>query len=315
MPSLTAEPNPLRPLIECVPNFSEGRDARKVQAIVQAILDGPEVFLLDQTSDPDHNRSVVTFVATEPSAAEAALRGIGRAAELIDMNAHRGVHPRIGAADVVPFIPLLGARMETCVGIARRVAGETARRFGIPAYLYDEAAFRPDRRQLEMVRRGQFEELRERIQTDPGRLPDFGEPRLHPTAGAAAIGARDLLIAFNINLTSPEVSLARLIARKIRASTGGLPSIKALGLYLPSRNLAQVSINLTDFKITPLATIFEAVRRESAALGTGILETEIIGLVPRAAVKESDTAGCNITNFRADLVLENRLAAVVPLKA
>lgn len=298
-------------LIECVPNFSEGRDAAKIAAIVQAILDGPQVLLLHQTMDVDHNRSVVTFAGTEHSVAEAALRGITRAAEVIDMNCHQGVHPRIGAADVVPFIPLSGSRMEACAGAARWVAQEMARRLAIPTYLYEAAAYRDDRRHLELVRRGQFEELREKIKTDPERFPDFGEPRLHPTAGASAIGARGPLVAFNINLKTPDVSIAKLIARKIRASNGGLPCVKALGLYLPSRNLAQVSINLTDFRNTPLIVVFEEVRNEANRLGAKIMESEIVGLIPAAAISESDAAQLKVRNFSTDLILENRLARVL----
>jgi glutamate formiminotransferase/formiminotetrahydrofolate cyclodeaminase len=298
-------------LMECVPNFSEGRDMAKIEAIIQAILDGPDVLLLHHTRDVDHNRSVITFVGAERSVGDAAVRGIGRAAELIDLRRHQGVHPRIGAADVVPFVPLSGSRMEDCVCIASRVAEETASRFKIPAYLYEAAARRNGRRYLEMVRRGQFEELREKIKTDPDRLPDFGEPELHPAAGAVAVGARDLLVAFNINLTTPDVSIARSVARAIRASNGGLPCVKALGLYLPSRNLAQVSINLTDFRTTPLAAVFEAVRKEANRLEAEILESEIVGLIPAAAIAESDAAELQIRNFDEDLILENRLARVL----
>jgi glutamate formiminotransferase len=304
------QPNALPPLIECVPNFSEGRDASKVEAIIQAISGGPEVLLLDSTMDVDHNRSVVTFAGAEQSVGEAALRGIGRAVELIDISQHLGVHPRIGAADVVPFVPIHGDQMGTCVRIARRVAEEAARQFNLPTYLYEAAAYRHDRRNLENVRRGQFEELRDKIQTDPHRVPDFGERRVHPTAGAVAVGARDLLVAFNINLTTSNISVAKLIARKIRASSGGLPCVKSLAFYLPSRNLAQVSINLTDFRSTPLAIVFEAVRKEANASGVGILESEIIGLIPAAAINEDLAAEMRIRNFSRELILENRLEAV-----
>jgi glutamate formiminotransferase len=311
MQSSGTQSSELSPLIECVPNFSEGRDEAKLDAIIRAILDGPKVLLLDSTMDADHNRSVITFAGAEQTVGEAALRGIGRAVELIDINRHLGVHPRIGAADVVPFIPICGARMESCVRIARRVAEEVARKFNIPAYLYEAAAYRHDRRNLEIVRRGQFEELRDKIQTDAHRVPDFGERRLHPTAGAVAIGARDLLVAFNVNLTTPEVATAKLIARKIRASNGGLPCVKSLGFYLPSRNLAQVSINLTDFKATPLAKVFEAVRKEANQLGVDVLESEIIGLIPAAAIDEPLAAEMRIRGFDRDLILENRLEKAV----
>ncbi|MGH9445278.1 MAG: glutamate formimidoyltransferase, partial [Terriglobia bacterium] len=237
-----------------------------------------------------------------------ALRGIGRAAALIDLNRHGGAHPRIGAADVVPFIPLGGSQMEDCVRIARWVAGQTARRFAIPTYLYESAAYRPERRNLETLRRGQFEDLKETIRADPSRLPDFGAPELHPTAGATAVGARGPLIAFNMNLNTPDVSIAKSLARKIRASGGGLPCVKALGLFLPSRNLAQVSMNLTDFAATPLSVAFDAARSEAQALGAAILESEIVGLVPRAALESVDVEELKISNFSPSLVLENRLA-------
>ncbi|HTV53496.1 MAG TPA: glutamate formimidoyltransferase, partial [Terriglobia bacterium] len=254
----SSEIKSLPPLIECVPNFSEGRDAAKLDAIIEAILDGPEILPLDSTMDVDHNRSVVTFAGREETVGQAALRGIGRAVELIDISVHKGVHPRIGAADVVPLVPLCGARMESCIRIARWIAEEAVRRFNVPSYLYEAAAYRPDRRNLETVRRGQFEELRHKIQSDPERVPDFGERRLHPTAGALAVGARDLLVAFNVNLATSDVSRAKSIARSIRASNGGLPCVKSLGFYLPSRNLAQVSINLTDFRTTSLGAVFGA---------------------------------------------------------
>jgi glutamate formiminotransferase len=311
MQSSETQSRALPPLIECVPNFSEGRDAAKVEAIIQAICKGPGVLLLDRTMDVDHNRSVVTFAGTEETVGQAALRGIGRAVDLIDMNLHRGVHPRIGAADVVPLIPLRGASMEACIRIARWVAEDAARRYSLPAYLYEAAACRPDRRNLEIVRRGQFEKLLDKIQSDPDRIPDFGERRLHPTAGALAVGARDLLVAFNVNLATTDVSIAKLIARKIRASNGGLPCVKSLGFYLPSRNLAQVSINLTDFRTTSLATSFEVVRTEANGLGVDILETEIIGLIPAAAIDDALATEMRVRNFDRDLILENRLEKAV----
>src|SRR6266567_8409984 len=202
-------------LVECVPNFSEGRDASKVAAIVQALLAGPDVYLLDQEMDADHNRSVVTLVGAREAIGEAALRGIGKAAELIDLNTHRGAHPRLGAADVVPFVPIEGVTIEDSVRIAEWVAAETWRRFRIPTYLYEAAARKPERRNLENIRRGQFEGVREEIKTNPDRRPDFGENALHPTAGATVVGARKFLIAYNINLNSPDVALAKTIAKKI----------------------------------------------------------------------------------------------------
>ena len=207
----------MQTIIECVPNFSEGRDPEKVKAIVLAILDGPEVYLLDQEMDADHNRCVITFVGTRESVGKAALRGMGKAAELIDLNRQRGAHPRIGATDVMPFIPISGVTLAECVRIAEEVAEEAWRRFKIPTYLYEAAARRPERRNLENIRRGQFEGLREEVRTNPARRPDFGEAALHPTAGATVVGARKFLIAYNIDLNTPEVALAKAIAKKIRA--------------------------------------------------------------------------------------------------
>ncbi|MGH9356078.1 MAG: glutamate formimidoyltransferase, partial [Terriglobia bacterium] len=233
----------MKQLIECVPNFSEGRDAGKVREIAQAIVSASDVFELDISMDADHNRSVITFAGSIEGAGEAALRGAGRAAELIDLNAHRGIHPRIGAADVVPFVPLTGSSLEDCVRIARWVAAEAWRRFRIPAYLYEAAALRPDRQDLACIRRGQFERLREAIRDDPDRKPDIGEAQLHPTAGAIAVGARKALIACNFNLDTGNLETARIIARHIRASSGGLPCVKAMGLHLESKRQAQVSVN------------------------------------------------------------------------
>src|SRR5437660_2517151 len=277
----------MQTLVECVPNFSEGRDAAKVEAIIQALVAGPEVYLLDQKMDADHNRSVITLVGTRESIGEAALRGIGRAAELIDLNHHRGAHPRLGATDVVPFVPVSGVTLEDCIHIAEWVAEEAWRRFRIPTYLYEAAARKAERRNLENIRRGQFEGVREEVLTNPERLPDFGprfgEGGLHPTAGATVVGARKFLIAYNINLNTPDAGLAKSIARKIRASSGGLPCVKAMGVDLRARSLAQVSINLTDFETTPVGAVFDAVTREAAACGVTVAGSEIVGLIPRRA--------------------------------
>lgn len=294
-------------IVECVANFSEGRDAAKIEAIVGAMLAAGGAYLLDLHSDPDHHRSVVTIVGTPAGIGEAALRGIGKAAEVIDLTRHRGEHPRLGAADVVPFVPVRGVSLEDCVHIAERVAEETWKRFGIPTYLYEAAARRPDRRNLEILRRGGFEVLREEIGKDPERRPDFGEPRVHPTAGATVVGARNFLIAFNINLQTAEVTVAKAIARKIRASSGGLPGVKAMGVTLRSRRLAQVSMNLTDFETTSLRDVFDLVRAEAAARGVEIVASEIVGLVPRRALDENEARVLRIENFRPDLIFETRL--------
>lgn len=301
----------MQTLVECVPNFSEGRDATRVQAIVDAILAGPDVYLLDQEMDADHHRSVITFVGTRESVGEAALRGIGRASELIDLNRHQGAHPRVGAADVVPFVPVEGVTLDDCVRLAERVAEEAWRRFRIPTYLYEAAARRPERRNLENIRRGQFEGLRAEVRTNPERRPDFGGPELHPTAGATVVGARKFLIAYNVNLETPDVAIARAIAKKIRASSGGLTCVKAMGVDLKARNLAQVSMNLTDFETTSIGAVFDAVARESAAHGVAVAGSEIVGLVPRRALEDAAVHYLKVKNFRPELVLENRLAVAL----
>jgi glutamate formiminotransferase len=301
----------MQTIIECVPNFSEGRDLQKVEAIIRALLDGPDVYLLDQETDADHNRCVITLVGTRESVGEAALRGIGKAAQLIDLNRQQGAHPRLGATDVVPFIPISGVTLEDCVHIAEWVAEQAWRRFRIPTYLYEAAARRPERRNLENIRRGQFEGLREEVRTNPKRHPDFGEAALHPTAGATVVGARKFLIAYNINLNTPEVALAKAIAKKIRASSGGFPCVKAMGVELKSRHLAQVSMNLTDFETTSIATVFDAVRREAAAQGVEVLSSEIVGLVPRQALEDAAVQYLKVENYHPQLVFENRLEQIV----
>ena len=293
--------------MECVPNFSEGKDRRKIDSIIDALVTGPDVRVLDTQMDADHNRSVVTFVSSRESVGEAALRAIGRAAELIDLNDHRGVHPRMGATDVVPFVPVRGVELCDCVQIAQWVARETWRRFRIPTYLYEEAARDPRRKHLEYVRRGQFEQLREDVRRDPDRRPDLGEADLHPTAGATAVGARNFLIAYNIDLNTSNLGLAKSIARKIRASNGGLPAVKALGLEVESAGAVQVSINLTDFLTTSIATVFDAVATEAARAGVTVESSEIVGLVPRRAIAEADIARLKLRNFGPGLILENRL--------
>jgi glutamate formiminotransferase len=304
----------MQSIVECVPNFSEGRDAGKVEAIIAALLAGRNVYLLDKEMDADHNRLVITIVGTRESIGEAALRGIGRAAELIDLNHHQGAHPRIGATDVVPFVPVMGVTLEDCVRIAEWVAEEAWRRFQIPTYLYEAAARAPERKNLENIRRGQFEGVREEVKTNPERRPDFGEAALHPTAGATVVGARRFLIAYNINLNTPDVALAKTIAKKIRASSGGFSCVKAMGLELKARNLTQVSMNLTDFETTSIGTVFDAVACEAAAQNVGIVSSEIVGLIPRHALDDAAVHYLKMENFKADLILENRLAKVIEEK-
>src|SRR2546430_5109083 len=236
-------------LVECVPNFSEGRDRAKVDAIVEAMkLDG--VYLLDREMDADHNRCVITLVGEREAIQEAAIRGVGKASELIDLTVHQGAHPRMGAADVVPFIPIEGVTIEDCVAMARHVAAEISKRFQIPVYLYEAAATSPERQNLENIRRGQFEGIREDIATNPSRKPDFGDPRVHPTAGATVVGARKFLIAYNIFLSTPEVDIAKKVAKAVRFSSGGVRFVKRAGFLV--RGPAQGSMNLTHFEQTPI---------------------------------------------------------------
>ncbi|HEV2382473.1 MAG TPA: glutamate formimidoyltransferase [Terriglobia bacterium] len=309
----------MQTLIECVPNFSEGRDAGKIEAIVQALLAGAGVYLLDQEMDADHNRSVITVVGTSDAIGEAALRGIGKASELIDLNRHHGAHPRLGATDVVPFVPVSGVTLEGCVRIAEFVAEQAWRRYGIPTYLYEAAARTAERRNLENIRRGQFEGLREEVKTNADRRPDFGpEPDragLHPTAGATVVGARKFLIAYNINLTTSDVTLAKSIAKSIRASSGGFPCVKAMGLELKARQRAQVSMNLTDFETTSIGTVFDAVSKQAAASGVRVEGSEIVGLVPRRALEDAAVYHLKVENFQPGLILENRLDSVMTTAA
>jgi glutamate formiminotransferase len=297
-----------RRLIECVPNFSEGRNPEIVAALAAAACSVAGVVLLDQEMDADHNRSVLTLAGPPEAVGEAAIRAVGKAVELIDLNRHRGVHPRIGAADVVPFVPVEGVALEDCVRIAGRVGEEIWRRFQVPVYFYEAAARRPGRVNLEDIRRGQFEGLREEVAVNQERAPDVGEARLHPTAGATVVGARKFLIAYNINLGSADLEIARRIAQAIRFSSGGFRYVKAMGVLLGSRNLAQVSMNLTDFEQTPLHRVFEAVRVEAGRYGVQIVGSEIVGLIPKRALEMAAEFFLRCENFRPDLVLENRLA-------
>ena len=295
-------------LVECVPNFSEGRDKAKVDAIVEA-LKGNGVYLLDREMDSDHNRSVITIVGEREAVQEAAIRGVGKAAELIDLNRHQGAHPRMGAADVVPFIPIEGIDLEDCVAMARHVGAEIWKRYQIPVYLYEAAATTPERQNLENIRRGQFEGLRTEIATNPARQPDFGEPRLHPTAGATVVGARKFLIAYNVFLNTPDVEIAKKVAKAVRFSSGGMRFVKAAGFLV--RGLAQVSMNLTDFEQTPIHRVFAMVEREAARYGVMPVSSEIVGLIPKKALEQAAEWFLQVENFDSSLILENRLAAVM----
>ncbi len=305
----------MKRLIECVPNFSEGRDLSVVDALVEAMSRTPGAKVLHRHSDPDHNRSVITIAGDPNAVAEAALLGVARAAALIDLNRHSGVHPRIGATDVLPFVPVAEITLDECAALARRAGREIWERYGIPVYFYEAAAMRPERVRLENIRRGQFEGLREEAHRNPDRFPDVGGPSLQPTAGAIAVGARKFLIAYNINLATAtgaaDASIAAAIARSIRSSNGGLLAVKAIGVPLKERGLAQVSINLTDFEITPLDRVFEAVRLEAQGRGCEIVSTEIVGLVPAKALEMIAGFDLRLENFSAAQVLENRLAAAL----
>jgi glutamate formiminotransferase/formiminotetrahydrofolate cyclodeaminase len=299
----------MKRLIECVPNFSEGRDAARVDAIVAAMREVPGVYLLDRESDADHNRSVITLAGEPEAVAEAALRGVGKAAELIDLRKHTGAHPRMGATDVVPFIPIEGMSIEDCVTLAKKVGREIWERYRVPVYFYEAAAQRPERTNLENIRKGQFEGLREEVLRNPDRAPDIGEPRLHPSAGATVVGARKFLIAYNINLNTPDIEIAKRIGKNIRFSNGGLRYVKAMGVDLKARHLAQVSINMTDFEQTPLHRVFEMVKREAERYGVSIVGSEIVGLIPKHAIELTADFYLQLENFLPSQVLENRLEA------
>ncbi len=293
-------------IIECVPNFSDGIHPEVVRQIVLSMnVDG--VRLLDFSLDPDHNRSVVTIAGAPAAVVEAAICAAGKAAQLIDLTQQTGVHPRIGAADVIPFVPVSGISLAEAAVLARQAGLQIWRRYGVPVYFYGAAAARPDRVQLEDVRRGQFEGLREVALKDSARRPDVGGPELHATAGASAVGARSFLIAYNIYLArSADISHARAIARDIRASSGGMQGVKALGLNANGR--PQVSMNVTDFRLTPMAAVHSSVERLAREHGTAIAEGELIGLIPEAAYTANAAWTTQIADFNPDLkILERKL--------
>ena len=294
-------------IVECVPNFSEGRKTETVERLARAISSVSTACVLDSHIDPDHNRSVITFVAAPEMIVEAALRAVGLAAELIDMRQHTGVHPRLGATDVLPFVPISGVTMEDCVALAHQAGERITRELSIPVFFYEQAALKPDRVKLEDVRRGTLELLREQIGVDPHRAPDLGPLRVHETAGAIAIGARPFLIAFNINLRTTDVSIARRIARAVRARSGGLPFVKALGFELSTRGVVQVSMNIVNYEVTGITEAYEAVRREAEQAGVEILSTEIVGLVPEKALDKSAEYFQKLENFSDDKIFEHRL--------
>ena len=284
-------------MLECVPNFSEGRDTTVVLAIANTIAQTPGVLMLGWEADADHNRSVMTFAGTPDAVVEAAVRGAGKAAELIDLSAHQGVHPRVGAADVIPFVPLDGSSMEEAVASAHRAGEEIWRRFGVPVYFYEQAARRPERKRLERVRRKEFD----------GAPPDVGSIAAHPTAGASVVGARGLLVAYNVDLATRDAAVAQAIAKKIRASSGGFPHVKAMGIYLASRNCAQVSMNLTNFAETPLNRVYDTIAALACEHGSEAVAGEIIGFIPRRAYEMAPEFFRHAANFSESRILETRI--------
>lgn len=298
-------------MIECIQNFSEGRNPAVVQALIAAVNSVPDVWLLDHTMDGDHHRSVLSFAGLPEAVGEAAFRAMKVAAELIDLRRHDGVHPRVGATDVVPFVPVQGVTMEDCVQLARRIGQKVGAELGIPVFLYDQAAIHPDHATLENIRRGGLRGLASRMESDPAWAPDFGPKRLHATAGAVIIGARRPLIAFNVNLNTSDLTVAKAIAKTIRHSNGGLPGLKAIGVALASRSMVQVSMNLTDYRTTSMYSAFQAVNGEAAKLGVEIVGSELIGLVPQAALDQAAAAALQFERFDPAQVLETRIAAAM----
>ncbi|MFN2510518.1 MAG: glutamate formimidoyltransferase [Pyrinomonadaceae bacterium] len=296
-------------LVECVPNFSEGRNTKSVEHLAGAIAEVKTACVLDTHLDPDHNRSVITFVAAPERVVEAAVRVVALASELIDMRHHTGQHPRLGATDVLPFVPVRGVTLDDCVKLAHQAGERIARELSIPVFFYERAALRPDRVNLEDVRRGALELLREHIASEPTRAPDLGPLTVHETAGAIAVGARPFLIAFNVNLRTSDLTTARQIARSVRARHGGLPFLKALGFELSTRGLVQVSMNLVNYGEIGMHQAYEAVRREAENLGVEIVSTEIVGLVPENALDKKAEYFQKLEDFTADKILESRIGA------
>ena len=298
-------------IIECIPNFSEGRRSEVIDQIVSAIESISGAVLLDRESDPNHNRSVVTFVASPDRAVDAAIAAAKKASELIDLNKHTGEHPRMGATDVIPFVPISGVSMEDCVALARDCGQRMWNELGIPVYFYEKAATRPERENLAAVRKGQFEGIRDEIASNEARRPDCGEPRVHPTAGITAVGARPPLIAYNVNLATSDVEIANKIARAVRHQSGGFRYVKALGFELKDRGIVQVSMNMVNYEGTPLFRVFEAIKREAARYGVAVVGSEIVGLVPQRALNAVADYYLQLENFTEVQILEHRLASAI----
>ncbi len=299
-------------LVECIPNFSEGRRKEAIDAIAGEVKSVPGVTLLDVESNPDHNRCVISFVGEPGPVKQAALAAGRKAVQLIDLNHHKGEHPRMGAVDVVPFVPLSGVTMEDCVGLAREFGKEFAEQLHVPVFLYEEAATTPDRRNLADVRAGEFEKLRDEIGKNPARRPDFGPEKIHPTAGATAVGAREILVAYNVNLGTSDLSVAKKIAHELRSKDGGLAFVKALGFELKERGLVQVSMNLTNFRKSEMFKAYEMVRLFADRYGAPVVGSEVVGLVPMDALVDSAEFYLRLENFSRDQVLERKLFAPRP---
>lgn len=301
----------MKRIVECIPNFSEGRRADVLAQIVSAIKSVSGVVLLDSESDPNHNRSVVTFVADPDRVVDAAIAGAAAAAELIDLNKHKGEHPRMGATDVIPFVPISGVTMEDCIALARECGERMWNELSIPVYLYEKAASRAERENLAAVRKGQFEGIRDEIAANEARLPDFGEARVHPTAGITAVGARPPLIAYNVNLGTSDIEIANRIARAVRHQTGGLRYVKALGFELADRGIVQVSMNMVNYEGTPLFRVFEMIKREAERYGVPVVGSEIVGLVPQGAFNAVADFYLQLEGFSQNQILEHRLQSAM----
>lgn len=292
-------------IVESVPNISEGRRRDVVEEVVRAVA-GPERKVIDFSMDPDHNRAVITIVGT-PAGTEQGIIGLtGKALELIDLRTHSGAHPRMGAVDVVPFVPVRGVTMADCVALSRQVGGEIAQKYGVPVYLYEESATRPERHNLATIRKGEFEGLAEKMRL-PEWKPDFGPPHPHPSGGAVAVGAREFLIAYNVELATSDLSIAKKVARAVRHSSGGLRYVKALGFPLKEKGIVQVSMNLTNFKKTPILRVFELVKREAARYGVNVIRSELVGMAPRQAIYDVAAACLQLDSLTPDYILEDRI--------
>ncbi|MCD6468748.1 MAG: glutamate formimidoyltransferase [Thermoplasmata archaeon] len=300
----------MKKLVECVPNFSEGKRKEVIEAIINEVKKRKDVEILDYSSDPDHNRTDITFVGEPEAVKNTALALALKCVELIDMNKHKGEHPRMGAIDVVPFVPISGVTMEECVELAHSFAKEFSEKTNVPCFMYEEAATKPERKNLADVRRGEFEGLKEEIGKNPEKTPDYGPNRIHPTAGATAVGARFFLIAFNVNLGTSDINIAKNIAKAVRHSSGGYRYVKAMGFEIKERGIVQVSMNLVNYQKTPMFRVFETIKNEAERYGVPVIGSEIIGLVPMEALVDVADHFLRIENFSVEQVLEKKLLSL-----